>query len=93
MDKIAAWRGMTESHGFRVEVYRDATVGVFVAQIQTSSPALIPQHIPGTPISMMEFDDPEELKHKELNHLREIAKQRIASRCGKILHFSENDAL
>lgn len=90
MEKVANWNGMTQTHGFQVEVYRDAKAGVFVAQIQTSSPPLVPQHIPGTPTPMMEFDDPEELKHEDLSQLRELAKQRIAGRCGKILQFFEH---
>ena len=90
MDKVAEWNGMTQSHGFCVEVYRDGKAGLFVAQIRTSSPALMPQYIPRTPITMMDFDDPEELRDEELNQLRELTKQRIASRCGKILQFFEN---
>lgn len=90
MDKVAMWNGMTQTHGFLVEVYRDARAGVFVAQIQTSSPALIPQYIPGTPTPMMEFDDREELRSDDLNQLRELTKTRISSRCGRILQFIEN---
>jgi hypothetical protein len=56
MDKVAEWNGMTQSHGFCVEVYRDGEARLFVAQIRTSSPALIPQYIPGTPITMMNFE-------------------------------------
>ena len=81
---------MTQTHGFQVEVYRDTKVGGFVAKIRTSSPSLMPQRIPGTPTPIMEFDDPEELRLEELNQLRKLTKQRIASRCGKILQFSEN---
>ncbi len=90
MDKVTVWRGMTQTHGFQVEVYRETKAGGFVAKIQTSSPALMPQRIPGTRTPTMEFDDPEELRHEELNQLRELTDQRIASRCGKILQFSEN---
>ncbi len=90
MDKVTVWRGMTQTHGFQVEVYRETKAGGFVAKIQTSSPALMPQHIPGTRTPTMEFDDPEELRHEELNQLRELTKQQITSRCGKILQFSEN---
>ena len=79
MDKVANWNGMTKTHGFQVEVYRDAKTGVFVAQLKTSSPALMPQHIPGSPTPMMEFDDPEEFRHEELAQLREITKDRITS--------------
>lgn len=92
MDKVAEWNGMTESHGFCVEVYRDSDARLFVAQIRTSSPALVPQYIPGTPITMMNFDPLEEIKDEELDHLRELTKQRIVARCGKILQFSEKPA-
>jgi len=90
MNKVAEWNGMTQTHGFCVDVYRDVQAGIFVAQIRASSPALIPRYIPGTPLTMMDFDDPEEIKDEELEHLRELTKQRIASRCGKILQFFEN---
>ncbi len=84
------WSGMTQTHGFLVEVFRDAKAEVFVAKIQTSSPALIRQYIPGTPTPMMEFDDPEELRSEELIQLRELTKNRISGRCGRILQFIEN---
>jgi hypothetical protein len=89
MEKVAIWTGMTQTHGFLVEVYRDAKAGGFVAQIRTSSPALIPQYIPGTPTPMMEFDDPEELRSEELIQRGELTKNRISGRCGRILQFIE----
>lgn len=92
MDKVAEWSGMTQSHGFCVEVYRDGEARLFVAQVRTSSPTLIPQYIPGSPITMMNFDLLEEIKDEELDHLRELTKQRIVTRCGKILQFSEKSA-
>lgn len=89
MDKVTSWNGMTQSHGFQVEVYRDTKAKDFVAEIHTSSPALTPQHIPGSPTLMMKFDDPEEVRHEELDKLREITKQTITNRRGKILQFFE----
>ena len=90
MKKVAEWIGMTQTHGFSVQVYRDATNETFIAQVQTSSPALVPQHIPGTPTPTMDFGAPEVLKHKELDQLCELTKQQIANRCGKIVTFFEN---
>jgi hypothetical protein len=92
MDKVAEWNGVTQSHGFCVEVYRDGEARLFVAQIRTSSPALIPQYIPGTPITTMTFDPLEEIKDEELDHLRELTKQRLVTRYRKILQFSEKSA-
>ena len=89
MDKMAQWYGMTHTHGCQVKVYRDTKTRGFVAQIQTSSPALMPQHTPGTLMPMMEYDDPEEIGNEELDELREMTKQRITSRCGEILQFFE----
>ena len=90
MNKIATWNGMTQSHGFFIDVFRDTATGGFVAQIHTSSPALVPQHVPGTPIQMMDFDEQDEMRHEELDQLGELTKQRIISRCGKILQFIDN---
>jgi hypothetical protein len=89
MDKVTNWNGMTQSHGFDVEVSCDAKTGMFVAQLQTSSPPLMSQHIPGASTPMMEFDDLEEIKHKDLDQLRELTKKQITDRCGKILRFFE----
>ena len=89
MDKVTNWNGMTQSHGFDVQVSRDTETGMFVAQLHTSSPPLVPQHIPGSPTPMMGFDDPAEIKHKDLDQLRELTKKQITSRCGEILQFFE----
>lgn len=93
MEKVADWNGMTQSHGFDVEVFHDTTSGTFVARLHTSSPPLMPQHVPGAPTLMMEFDDPEEIKHEDFDQVRELTKKQIADRCGKILHFFERRAL
>jgi hypothetical protein len=90
MDKIAEWQGMTQTHGFHVDVFLDSAATGFVARIQTYSPGLVPQHVPGMPTQMMAFDDPEELRHEELDELREHTKQRITHRCGKISQWVEN---
>lgn len=90
MKKVTEWSGMTQTHGFSVHVYRDAKNETFIAQIQTSSPALLPQHIPGKPTSTMDFDAPEVLRHKELDQLYELTKQQIVNRCGKIVIFFES---
>ena len=79
MDKVAVYHGISQSHGFNVDIFRDSAAGVFVAQLQTYTPALIPQHIPGTPIPMMEFEEPEELRHENLNTLLDLTKQQITS--------------
>jgi hypothetical protein len=89
MEKVADWNGMTQSHGFNVEVFRDAKSGTFIARLHTSSPPLMPQHIPGAPTPMMKFDDPEEIKHKDFDQVRELTKIQITDRCGKILKFFE----
>lgn len=90
MNKVVTWDGMTKTHGFHIDVFRDSEGEGFVAQIQTYSPPLVPQKVPGTPIQMMNFDDQVELRHKNLDQLRELTKQLIISRCGKILQFIEN---
>jgi hypothetical protein len=46
MEKVADWNGVTQSHGFSVEGFHDATSKMFTALIHTSSPSLMPQHIP-----------------------------------------------
>ena len=89
MEKVANWNGKTQSHGFNVDVSRDRKTGIFVAQLHTYSPPLMQQHVPGAPTPMMEFDDPEEIKHKDLAQLRELTKKQITSRCGNILQFFE----
>ena len=90
MGKVANWNGRTQSHGFNVDVSRDRKTGMFVAQLHTSSPPLMQQHSPGARPPMMKFDEPEEIKHEDLDQLRELTKNRITSRCGKILQFFEN---
>ena len=89
MEKVAEWNGMTASHGFDVEVFHDAKTGMFIAQLDTYSPPLLSQHIPGRPVPMMQHDDREEIKHEDLAQLRELTKKQIASHCGKIQEFSE----
>ena len=89
MDKVADWNGMTQSHGFNVEVFRDPKTGMFVAQLHTYSPPLMPQHIPGASTPVLNFDDPEEIKHEDFDQVRELAKKQITDRCGKMLQFFE----
>jgi hypothetical protein len=92
MEKVADWNGMTQSHGFSVEVFHDATSRMFIARIHTSSPPLMPQHIPGSPTPMMKFDDLEEIKNEGFEQVRELTKKLITDRCGKILRFLEKSA-
>lgn len=89
MEKVADWNGMTQSHGFTVEVFYDTKSGMFIARLNTSSPPLMPQHIPGAPPPMMKFDAPEEIKHKDFDQVRELTKKQISDRCGEILQFFE----
>lgn len=91
MDKVLNWNGMTQSHGFQIEVFRDTNIKDFVAKIQTSSPALMPPKVPGKPIPVMKFDAPEEIRHEDLNRLRELTKKSITDRCGEILQFFEHE--
>jgi hypothetical protein len=83
---------MTDSHGFCVDVFHDAELGAFVAKLQTHSPPVMPVYIPGPPIEPMDFDDLVELRHRDLDGLRELVKQRIIAECGQIVEFNEEEA-
>lgn len=89
MDKFTGWQGMTQTHGFSVDVFHDSAAGMFIAQLNIYSPPLMQRIVPGVPTEVIQFDEPETLKHGSLDELRERTKQRIAARCGEILQFSE----
>ena len=91
MDKVADWRGVTKSHEFHVTVCRDAQTGEFVANTDLSSPASVPnlRRDPGKAPARRDFDQLEELRHENLDGLRDLTKQRISGRCGDILQFVE----
>lgn len=76
MEKSAHWNGRTKSHGFEIDVVHDPKTGEYVARIQTSSPALVPQIVPRAPTPVMQFDEPLEVRHPDLGGLREITKKR-----------------
>lgn len=91
MKQFKVWKGVTQTHGFNVDVFRDDQTDEFLARIFTYSPPDWAQHFPGNE-SWMTNDEPEELRNKDLDQLRELIKRQITARCGKIKEF-DNEKL
>lgn len=87
MDMVAKWHGTTQSHGFSIDVFRDTAVGEFVAQLHTYSPPVWEQYVSGARPDLMTFGEAGEIRHKDVEILLDLAKQRIATSCGRILEF------
>jgi hypothetical protein len=84
--KVEVWGGETATHGFSIDVFRNTKAGLFIAMIHTYSPPSFSEYFPSANTTI-HHDEPEELKHHDLDQLREATKQRITNRCGKIKNF------
>ena len=89
MDKVATWKGGTQSHGFYVDVFHESKAGRYLAKLRTYHPSFPQRYIPGTEVPRLELDEEETLEHAEIDTLRDLVRQRIADRCGPITDFSE----
>lgn len=90
--KIAVWNGMTLSHGFVVDVFKDGEQGLFSAKITASSPALFRALAPGEKPPMMSFEDPIKVRSDDLDVLRALVRKAISERYGEIRNFQERPA-
>lgn len=86
-EKSAEWSGNTATHGFSADVFFDREQGLYIANLQTYTPAFAQAIAPGGQVPMMNFDPMEKIQHHDHDVLLGLTKKRITDRCGKILHF------
>jgi hypothetical protein len=91
MEKVTIWDGMTQTHGFHIDVLRDTKSNDFIAEVKISSPGLAPPKIVGRSTPVMKFEDPVKIRHENLEKLRELIEQFITERYGEILQFFESE--
>ena len=89
--KVAVWNGMTDTHGFMVDVFEDREQGQFRAIVRASKPPIAPMHVPGQPVAMMTFEDEERILAFDLDALRALTRKLISDLYGKIRRFDERN--
>ena len=89
MKLIQKYNGFTIKVGFNLEIHEDSKSGDFVAVLSTHTPSLTPEKQPGEPFKVMKFHEPEEIRHKDLQALIDICKDRIVELGGEIIRFDQ----
>ena len=88
MKCLKRYEGRTATLGFSLKLYKDPDTDGLVAKIDSHSPPRTNWETAQS-ILVARYNDPEEIRHKDLDGLIELCKKRIKELGGSIMQFKE----